>query len=160
VIFDEIAESLLAYAQYIASLYDLEKPRRSREEACTVVLCYDEYHSQEEFAALFRRLGEETVGELSVYLAVCVLWSCRIFIAVVDTVSVRIHLTMYYLCCSSICANFPLLRGSDYNSCPSFSNHTYATTPPFSTQWRSLWPRAACSCTRGTSRSAALWPTK
>lgn len=70
-IFDEIAESLLAYAQYIASLYDLEKPRRSREELCTVVLCYDEYHSADEFTALFRRLGEDTPGELYKWWDVC-----------------------------------------------------------------------------------------
>lgn len=53
VIFDEIAEALLKYASYVASLYDLEAPRRNRpEDPSTVVLMYDEYHSAEEFARL------------------------------------------------------------------------------------------------------------
>jgi len=31
VVFDEIAEGLYKYANYVSSLYDLEKPRRNRD---------------------------------------------------------------------------------------------------------------------------------
>ena len=54
-VFDTIAESLLAYAQYIETLYDTARPRRERTgDLCTMTLVADEYHSNEELSALLR----------------------------------------------------------------------------------------------------------
>lgn len=64
VIFDEIAEALLKYASYKASLYDLEAPRRDRaDDLSTVVMMYDEFHTVDEFSALLGISEDHSTGE-------------------------------------------------------------------------------------------------
>lgn len=54
-VFDTIAESLLDYANYISTLYEVLAPRREREnDPCTMILVLDEYHTADEFSALLR----------------------------------------------------------------------------------------------------------
>lgn len=55
VIFDEIAESLLKFSEYVTSLYDIDAPRRSKSgDISNVVLIYDEFHSLDEYSPVLR----------------------------------------------------------------------------------------------------------
>jgi hypothetical protein len=55
VVFDTIAESLLQYASYVSTLYDIDAPRRERpDDPCMMLLVVDEYHSAEDFTNLLR----------------------------------------------------------------------------------------------------------